>query len=145
MVHALEAVHRLLAPGGLLIDLHPSGQPPPVVVRAGTAEHLAGWVEEEDDYREYELATAALDTAVARGLFRFVRRSAFTFATYTDTIDDLLCFFEYDWHDASVSPQTLGNIENWQRTAVDSEIIVREIVSISALTPRPFAAPRPHR
>ena len=50
MVHALETIHGLLKPDGRLIDIHPSGDPPPIIVRIGERSEIAGWLQETDDF-----------------------------------------------------------------------------------------------
>ena len=54
MVHALEKIHRLLKPGGWLIDIHPTSEPASIEVRVGERTLPAGWLRETDDYAEYE-------------------------------------------------------------------------------------------
>lgn len=137
MVHALERIHGWLAPGGLLIDLHPSGDPPPLHVRIGDAHHCAGWLRETDDYIEYEQATAALDAVVRRGLYRRQARRTFAFTTYADTLADLRDYLARNWADAVLEEPVARHITDWlQSPTDDKEIRLREIVTITALAPR---------
>jgi len=50
MVHALEITHSLLKPGGLLIDIHPTSQPPRVEIHRDGEILLAGYVDDRDDF-----------------------------------------------------------------------------------------------
>ena len=68
MVHALEIIHGLLKKDGLLIDIHPNGEPPPIEVHVAGEVLLAGYLEEEADFVEYFEADGALADVTARGL-----------------------------------------------------------------------------
>jgi hypothetical protein len=135
MVHALEKAHQLLVPGGLMVDIHPSGQPPPIVVRLGEETHLAGWLREEDDYVEYAQADAALNEVVVRGLFRREARSRFTFTTHAATVAELRDFLARTWEDAIIDDGVaLRATELLQSAAVaDKEVILREPIKIARL------------
>ena len=73
MVHALEQTHRLIVPGGMLIDIHPVTDGPPVLIRG----QKVGTMKETDDFVEYVQASAALDEVIQRGLFVVERSSPF--------------------------------------------------------------------
>jgi hypothetical protein len=73
MVHALEITRSLLKPDGLLIDIHPTGDPPFVEVHVDGEVRLAGYLEETDNFVEYLEADDALTNVTRRGLFEFVR------------------------------------------------------------------------
>ena len=102
MVHALEKIHRLIKPGGCLIDIHPSGEPPSLEVQAGTRVTLAGWLHESDDYVEYGYADEALARVVESGLFRVERQGTFEFVMRADSLADLRAFLAEGWEDASI-------------------------------------------
>jgi SAM-dependent methyltransferase len=98
MVPALEEGHRLLGPGGTLIDIHPV---------AGTAQvevHCAGQVvfaepasASPDEGVLY--ADEALADVAARGLFVSARQMEFDFRVYGSSVDGLLDFLaEADAH-----------------------------------------------
>jgi hypothetical protein len=134
MVHALEIVHTLLQPDGALIDIHPSGDPPPVVVRDGARHTVAGWVGESDDFAEYAQADAALAAAVERGLFALERQGVFTFVTHTDSLAGLREYFASEWSDATLDEDTAQRIEALLASAGgDREVILRESVRIARL------------
>jgi hypothetical protein len=136
MVHALETIHRLLKPDGLLIDIHPTSEPASIEVRSGPYTTLAGWVQEPDDYAEYDLADAALARVVAGGLFRVERQGVFEFVWHADTLDDLRAFMAEDWKEATIDDITAGRIEERMSTPErDKEIVVRESIRIARLKP----------
>jgi hypothetical protein len=137
MVHALELIHKLLTPDGLLVDIHPPPEPPPILVRLGAAEHLVGWVRELDNYEEYAAADVALATAVQRRLFRWAERGTFTFTTYADTMTALRDHLAETWHDARIDEEVMGYGQDLLQTAVpDKEVILRETIQIARLLPR---------
>ena len=153
MVHALENAHTLLKPDGRIVDIHPDGQPPPIVVRLGAASHLAGWLREEDDYVEYAQADAALSTVVARGLFRWEARSHFTFNTHAESVAELKAFLARTWEDAIVDEGVARRASELLRGApvADKEVVLQEGIKIGRLrrveqaNDRPMAAGRGKR
>lgn len=138
MVHALERVHWLLKDNGRLIDIHPSGEPPPIEVRLGQETHHVGWLREEDDYIEYIQAGEAIDQALERRLFARERQGTFAYTTYADTLADLQCYLEKKWHDAFIEDVVAGRIEDLMNSVEpDQELILRDVIQISRLRPLP--------
>lgn len=136
MVHALQQIHGLLAPGGCLIDMHPNGEPPPITVRLGPEHHLAGWVRETSEYESYDLADKALATAVSHHFYHQQRQETFAFITYFDTLADLQQFLTDEWNDAYLEDQVARHIESLMHSPdPDQEIILKEIVKITRLNP----------
>ena len=105
MVHALEIVHSLLVEGGLLVDIHPSGEPPPIEIVHGGERFLAGCVQEGDDFVEYFQTDEALAESVAMGLFELERQGMFDFINRANSLADLLDYLETNWSDAIVAPE----------------------------------------
>ena len=136
MVHALEIIHGLLKPEGRLIDIHPSGEPPPIIVRIGERSEIAGWLQETDDFIEYRQAEAALAQAVSDSLFTVEGQSSFIFNTYAETFAELSAYLEANWSDAVIPPDTMAHAEALQKTARGkTEVLLREHVRISRLRP----------
>jgi hypothetical protein len=136
MVHALEVIHNLLEPGGWLLDIHPSGDPPRIEVRLGDRNHLAGWMRESDDYIEYAQADQALAEVVECGLFTLEKSGTFPFNTYADSIDELRSYLAETWQDAIVDDQVARRVEDLLRSLeADKEVVLREVVKISHLRP----------
>ena len=137
MVHALEQVRNHLPPGGLLIDIHPSGEPPPIDVRVGTALHRVGWIAEEDDYAEYLQADEALAEAVRRGWYTIRQAERFAFTTYADNMNDLLAHLADAWEEAIISERIIQQTNDLLSTIeTDREIILREWISMTCLQKR---------
>ena len=141
MVHALEQIHFLLKPDGVLIDIHPIGEPPPIEVRLGADIHTVGWVREADDYCEYVAATEALETAVSRNLYSWQKQGTFAFTTYADTILDLHNHLAETWTDAIIDDEVIRRTQDLMQTPeADKEVILREIITIARLHPKRQAA-----
>jgi hypothetical protein len=138
MVHALEKIHDLLQPTGILIDIHPFPEPPSLLVRVADVIHEAGWVRESDDYLAYEQADRALTEVIERGLFMLERRAQFRFTTHAPSLDDLRKHLEQEWQDAYIEDSTVRVVDDLLRTPErDKEILLRESVQIARLRPLP--------
>ena len=136
MVHALEKIHGLIRPGGILLDIHPTPQPPRIEVRLGARTILAGWLKETDDYVEYEDADDALSQAIARGLFVVEQCGKFSFVTHADTFAELREYLAEEWQDAVIDDLTAARIEELLSTPErDKEVILRESIRIARMKP----------
>ena len=97
MVHALDEIYRVLAPGGLLLDLRPvSGDTPLEIVRTGVVE-LAGHFDESSDHPDDVAANNAIARAVRRGQFVRERDGQFRFAYYWDSVDEMRAYVKDRW------------------------------------------------
>jgi len=136
MVHALAKIHSLLQPTGVLVDIHPTPEPPAIQVRVGGEIHAAGWLREADDYVEYEEADRAINEVIELRMFVLERQGRFDFTTHADTLSDLKGHLEAEWQDAFIEDTTILAIEDLLRTRQrDKEILLRESVRISRLRP----------
>ena len=86
MVHALRETHRVLRPGGILIDLRPAAKHRRIGLGEGRAWRLVGTMREplEEDRR----ADRAVAQVARRGLFRVVRRGAVLLERVMDDMND---------------------------------------------------------
>jgi SAM-dependent methyltransferase len=132
MGHALEKIHELLKPGGILLDIHPTSEPATLAVRLREQIIPAGWVNESDDYVEYEWADEAVDRVVNNGLFALERRGTFEFVWHADSMVDLRAYLAEEWKDASIDDVTAMRTEELLKLpAHDKEILVSEAIRIA--------------
>lgn len=93
MVHALEAIHRLLRPDGCLIDIHPDSDDAAIEVHQGKVVTFVAPVPafSGDAIRDAENALAQV---VERRLFRLERAASFDFLTYASSVSELYAYYE---------------------------------------------------
>ncbi len=134
MVHALEKIHQLLEPDGRLIDIHPTGDPPPIGVRIGQETVIVGPMKETDDFIEYAQASEAVAQVVRRGLFAVEREGAFEFVTHADSVSEWREYLAKEWKDAILDTAVAAKAEELlSAPGPDRELIVREQVRIARL------------
>jgi hypothetical protein len=139
MVHALKQIHSLLQPGGLLIDIHPSGEPPPIHVRLAQQQICVGWVNEESEFVSYFQTDTALAEAVKNGWFRQEQQTRFAFVTFADTLDELHDHLAQNWEDMIIDQQVMTQADDLLRSAeADKEVSVREWIKMTALRQQPI-------
>ena len=92
MVHALEEAHRVLKPGGALIDLRPGARNRLVELELDGATLNVGEIDSSHSYPDHEAADEALRQACAAGLLRAEHHARFEFVTDLDSAAD---FREY--------------------------------------------------
>ena len=136
MVHALEKIHQLLEPEGRLMDIHPTGDPPPIGVRIGQQTMAVGWMKETDDFIEYAQASEALAQVIRRGLFAVEREGTFEFVTYADSVSEWREYLAKEWKDAILDAVVAAKAEELLSVpGPDRELILREQVRIARLKP----------
>ncbi len=132
MVHALEKIQQLLKPDGVLLDIHPTNEPAAITVRLREQIVPAGWLNETDDYVEYEWADEALQRVVDDQRFTLERVGTFEFVWHADALKDLRAYLAEEWQDAIIDEMTAGRIEELLKLPTpDKEILVREAVRIA--------------
>jgi hypothetical protein len=136
MVHALEITRGLLKPGGLLIDIHPTGRPPRVEAHVDGEVYPAGHVDETGNFVEYFEASDALKNVTGRGLFELEREGLFTFLLHAPTIKALVDYIAAEWSDSELDEETIERAaemmgEPGEGAGGRREIILREIVHIA--------------
>jgi hypothetical protein len=128
MVHALEQVHSLLKSGGHLIDIHPNGEPVEFIYPFEGREYLIGYMQESDDYIEYQQADEALNEAVSKGQFQAEMSEQFTFNTHAHKFDELKTFLDENWSDAIVSEEVIANAKKLEWDYGQRAVHLREKV-----------------
>ncbi len=93
MVHALEEIHRLLKPGGVLIDIHPV--PEGYYIKALQGDKIL-FAERKRQTCDEDVVHAedALTEIVERDLFAVDQRAEFDFLTYASSVRELRDYWE---------------------------------------------------
>ncbi len=90
MVHALEEIHRLLKPAGVLIEIHPAVETRPFVEVWSDGRRT---FREDDPVFDYEddlrQAEAAVATVLDRGVFVLDERRRFELRTHAASVKEL--------------------------------------------------------
>ncbi|HZQ09806.1 MAG TPA: hypothetical protein VFD70_24730 [Anaerolineae bacterium] len=86
MVHVLHEAHRVLKPGGILIDLRPAPHHRRVGLGAGTRWQLVGVM--RDTFDDDHAADEAVKRVLREGLFRSEPPFEFKVDRVMDTLDD---------------------------------------------------------
>jgi hypothetical protein len=134
MVHALETVHALLVPDGLLIDIRPTGDPPAFEVHIDGQVSHAGFIRETDDFVEYFQARDAVDEAIERGLFALEREDTFPFYTYGSTMGELRDWLLTNWSDAIIDEEIVQRGEEFfNRPGRSKQAALHEMAHIARL------------
>ena len=98
MVHALEEIHRLLKPGGELIDIHPVSEPSPIEIYRDGKIDLAGHLTVRQWCLDFEQADNALGEIIQRGMFTVEQKGMFDTLTYYDSAAEMGTSFKESIH-----------------------------------------------
>jgi hypothetical protein len=147
MVHALEEIHRLVKPTGILIDIHPVAEPSPIEIHQGEKIEPVGDLSVRQWCSDYQHADEALIETQRRGLFTVEREGMFNSLTYYDSAAEM----RTDWkaaidkfaRDAQSIVESVPHAEAMaeqaeelmQAAANGAELVVGERVHISRLKP----------
>jgi SAM-dependent methyltransferase len=100
MVHALDEIHRLLVPGGVLIDLRPVLDHWQVEVASGREVRETGRVQDfEIGLADDIAANQAIRQAEARGWFIRENEEFFSYVYSWDTPKEMEEWLEEEWND----------------------------------------------
>ncbi len=128
MVHALNEIHRVLAPGGILIDLRPLTGQWPIEVASRREVKEAGRVNDlpvgvEDD----QAANETIAQAASQKLFVKEREEFFPFFYYWDSPSEMQQFIEEEWEDWASIDEVVGkNIRSlWAVADADARLRIR--------------------
>ena len=123
MVHALHEIHRVLAPGGVLIDMRPLGERWQIEVSSANEIRETGRVMDLPEQVNDDLAAnEAMKEVESRGWYARDKEEFFPFLYSWDTPSEMEEFIEEDWADfielsndvkkATRSAWALGNADS---------------------------------
>ena len=147
MVHALEEIHRLLKPTGILIDIHPVAESSPIELHQDEKIDLVGSLSVRQWCIDYQQADSALAEIARRGLFAVEREAVFDSLTHYSSVEELrteqinaIAKFARDTNSAGEGVPDVEALaaqaeELMQSAASGAELIIRERVHISRLRP----------
>jgi len=120
MVHALEEIHRLLKPPGVLIDIHPMCESSPIEIHQSGKIDLVGDLSVPQWCVDYQQADKALNEIVQRGLF----------ATELESVFDSLTHY---YSVAEMRTSLRGSVDKYAR---ESEPVGESLAHVEALAAR---------
>ena len=144
MVHALEEIHRLLKPDGILIDIHPV--PEGYFIKALQGDRILFAERKRETCSDDVLhAEDALVEIVEHDLFTLERRAEFDFLTYASSVQELrdyweeLNAFEHDPQDEAINAREenlYAQVEEIMlASGVGAEVAIHERARITRLRP----------
>ena len=130
MVHTLRRAAELVAPNGLLLDLHPTADNADLAVvdHDGAAE-IVGPVLSKTAAQRHANADAAVAAALQEGFVTRTGADVFVFSRYCPSLDELVSYVETDWH-AWFDATTLERAR--RRLATGTMLRLSERVAITA-------------
>jgi SAM-dependent methyltransferase len=134
MVHALEEVHRVLAPNGILLDIRPLADRWPVEVTARSEFQETGRVNDLAEQLNADAASnEAMGEAERRGWFKRDQEEFFPFFYTWDTPSEMEEYLAEEWTDfAELAEETKRATRSaWAISGADSHVRVRVKILIS--------------
>lgn len=147
MVHALEEIHGLLKPTGVLIDIHPVSEPLPIEIHQGGKIDPVGILSVRQWCIDFQQADNALAEIVQRNLFLVERERVFDSLTYYASAAELCTSLKESIdkfaRDAQSADEAVPHVEALAARAEElmraagsgAELIVRERTHMSRLRP----------
>lgn len=144
MVHALETVHGLLNPGGVILNVHDLAESSPIDVRGDGRDGSVvrvGALGDDSDYALLRYADDALDRVVETGLFAMEARETFAYETHMDSLKTFDDWYGGTWASTTFSAadhQRLASAVNAVRGELT--IITHRIARMTRLSLRKWHA-----
>jgi SAM-dependent methyltransferase len=144
MVHALEEIHRVLTPRGVLADLRPSRWAdsrdrravlPRVYGVANGEEILVGRLEKEN-LADHLAADRAVQWVLRRGFFTLQSTETFPFRFYFRTLAVLDDYLSTYWTNSTLSESTRRRLQSLVRERPSSQIAVVDTMRLNVMTKR---------
>ena len=150
MLSAVAEARRVLRPRGLLVDIHPTGEPTHLEVwhaEYGAAEDFAGqpenleavhrlpvgWLEHDESLQDFTAATDALAEALERG-FSLERSTTFDYRYFFDSLDELTEYLEDNEEHARASDEVLERaLMAMKQAATPPKLVMVQRTIVTAL------------
>lgn len=94
MVHALEEIHRMLKPGGILVDIHPVSEHSSIEIHQNGKNDLVGHLEVRQWSVDFQQADNALVEIVQRGLYYLEQIDMFDTLTHYNSAAEMRTSFK---------------------------------------------------
>jgi hypothetical protein len=141
MVDALRRAHSLLAPAGMVIDVHPTPEPAHLEIAAGSEfVRVADRIDDgsvSGPRQRHMAADAAVETCLSAGVFTRAAATDFTFRTYANTVEELLNYLAMKWKQLHFATADLSRARDLLARREGQAVVVTERVSAARLTARP--------
>jgi hypothetical protein len=110
MVHALEEIHRVLAPTGTLLDLRPLADRWPVEIEeAGHILEIGRLTDLPLGLSDDQAANLSVKTAAKEGLYRRGNELHFPLYIYWDDPDEMIGYVAEKWADFVIIDEHIQN------------------------------------
>jgi hypothetical protein len=110
MVHALQDVHRLLCPDGILINVHAHPVPNLIEVHTTLTASKIGWLTEKTDFESERSAFNALVQVVADGQYVLEDERDFQYNIHAGDYAELKQYLSDCWESAILPERTSQRI-----------------------------------
>ena len=117
MVHALQQVHSILQPNGVLINVYDLPTPQMIEVRLLENVERVGFLTDSENYEPTIAAFNALAQVVADGYFNLEEQQDFSFNIYADYLKELQDWLAEWWSTAIIPTRSLQRIEELMQDA----------------------------
>ncbi|MBW8012470.1 MAG: hypothetical protein FVQ83_14740 [Chloroflexi bacterium] len=122
MVHALEKVHSLLQPRGVMIDVQEIPYWRWLGVLGNEGVRLIKSHTSSKNYTDNRQAFAAMASVIDQGLFALDDERTFDAYTHADTVDDLVEYFT-----SPISEKTIQSLKALlERAGSGAKVVVRQ-------------------
>jgi hypothetical protein len=117
MVHALQVVHKILRPQGVLINVHDIPIPHLIEVHSSGGITRVGWITDKTDFESERSAYQALTQEVANGNFMLENEINYNLNISLDDLNELQTWLAETWGSAVLPEKTSQRIEMEMRNA----------------------------
>ena len=107
MVHALERIHNLLRPEGMLINIQPTGVPRSLELHDDAGVTHVGWIGHRLSFELQKQAQKAVEEVIEDGLFMVESKRTFPFLYQADTFSELQEWLAENWENAILDEATV--------------------------------------